>query len=242
LATKRIVSLNRPPLLVTILPGAILMDQSDVVLELARFVQRISAIARTGLAFSPQGFDAERYEELLREAARLSALLSETVPGVAEELFRRWRDSVGNGYDGYVTTGVGCGAIVFNSNHEILMIKRPNGRWFYPGGFCDVGLSPAENVAREVREETGLTVSPIRLIGVTDSLKLGSPARHLYAILFYCHLDGGEIRPHPLETLEVGFFPLDQLPEPLHSTDRRWLRLAREFHFEGRVEPYFDPI
>jgi hypothetical protein len=87
-----------------------------------------------------------------------------------------------------------------------------------------------------------LTVTPTRLIGVTDSLKLGSPARHLYSILFYCNLNGGEIRPHPLEVLEVGFFRFDRIPEPLHSPNRRWIGLAREFHFEGRVEPYFDPI
>jgi len=218
------------------------MGQSNVLLELARFVQRISAIARTGLAFSPHGFDAERYEELLREAARLSLLLSEDTPQLADDLFRRWRKSVGEGYDGYVTTAVGCGALVFNSKDEILMIKRANGRWFYPGGFCEVGCSPAENVVREVREETGLVVSPTRLIGVTDSLKSGSLARHLYSILFYCDFEGGEIRPHPLEVLEVGFFPFDQIPEPLHNTNRRWLTLAREFHFEGRVEPYFDPV
>jgi ADP-ribose pyrophosphatase YjhB (NUDIX family) len=218
------------------------MSQTNLLLEVARFVQRISAIARTGLAFSPHGFDAERYEELLREAARLNSFLSEEAPDVAEELFRKWRESVGHGYDGYVTTGVGCGAIVFNSRDEILLIKRPNGQWFYPTGFCDVGASAAENVAREVREETGLTVTPIRLIAVTDSLKLGSPARHLYSILFYCRLDGGQIRPHPLEALEVGFFPLDQIPEPLHSPSRAWIALARAFHFGGRVEAHFDAV
>lgn len=215
---------------------------SNTLLELARFVQRISAIARTGLAFAPNLFDAERYEELLREAAHLNSLLSEEAPEVADQLFRSWRDSVGDGYDGYVTTGVGCGAIVFNSNDEILLIKRANGRWFYPGGFCDVGCSPAENVVREVREETGLSVKPVRLIAVTDSLKLGSPARHLYSILFYCNLEGGKIRPHPLEVLEARFFPLDKIPEPLHSVNRTWIKLAREFHFEGRVEPYFDRV
>jgi ADP-ribose pyrophosphatase YjhB (NUDIX family) len=216
------------------------MSQPNLLLEVARFVQRVSAIARTGLAFSPHGFDTERYEELLREAARVKVLLSEEATEVAEALFCRWRESVGDGYDGYVTTGVGCGAIVFNPKNEILMIKRPNGRWFYPTGFCDVGISPAENVAREVREETGLTVTPIRLIGVTDSLKLGSLARHLYSLLFYCRLDGGEIRPHPLEALAVGFFPLSQIPEPLHGPNRQWITLAREFHFEGRLEAYFD--
>ncbi|MBV8453731.1 MAG: NUDIX hydrolase N-terminal domain-containing protein [Deltaproteobacteria bacterium] len=218
------------------------MSQANVLLELTRFVQRITAIARTGLAFSPHGFDAERYEELLREAARMDIFLSGEAPEAAEERFRRWRESVSDGYEGYVTTAVGCGAIVFNSKDEILMLKRTNGRWFYPGGFCDVGVSPAENVAREVREETGLIVTPIRLIGVTDSLKLGSPARHLYSLLFYCRLEGGEIRPHPLEALEVGFFPLDQIPEPLHRASRQWITLAREFHFAGRLEAYFDAL
>jgi ADP-ribose pyrophosphatase YjhB (NUDIX family) len=218
------------------------MSNPDVHFELARFVQRISAIARTGLAFSPTGFDAERYEELLREAARLSALLADSPPGDADDLFHKWRDSVLVGYDGYVTTAVGCGAIVFNQADEILMIKRPNERWLYPTGFCDVGCSPAENVAREVLEETGLLVTPTRMMGVTDSLKLGSPARHLYSILFYCRLDGGKIQPHPLEALEVGFFPLDRIPEPLHGHSRRWIELAREFHFEGRIEAYFDRL
>jgi ADP-ribose pyrophosphatase YjhB (NUDIX family) len=218
------------------------MSQADVLLELARFVQRVSAIARTGLAFSPHGFDAERYEQLLREAAQLNILLSAAPPSEADELLRKWRESVLDGYDGYVTTAVGCGAIVFNQRDEILMIKRPNLRWFYPTGFCDVGCSPAENVAREVREETGLLVAPVRLMGVTDSLKLGSPARHLYSMLFYCRLDGGEILPHPLEALEAGFFPLDRIPEPLHATSRQWIQLAREFHFEGRIEAYFDHL
>lgn len=132
--------------------------------------------------------------------------------------------------------------MVFNARDEILMIKRPNGRWWYPTGFCDVGISPAENVAKEVREETGLIVTPIRLMAVTDSLKLGSPARHIYSMLFYCRLDGGHLRPHPLEAHEAGFFPLDLVPTPLHGRSRLWIELAREFHFDGRIDPYFDTI
>jgi ADP-ribose pyrophosphatase YjhB (NUDIX family) len=218
------------------------MSQADVVLEFARFVQRISAIARTGLAFSPAGFDAERYEELLREAANLSGTLAAPAAEDPAEIFRRLRESVLGGYDGYVTAAVGCGAIVFNPSDEVLMIKRPNHRWWYPTGFCDVGVAPAENVAREVREETGLIVTPTRLIGVLDSLKLGSAARHIYSLLFYCRLDGGEMRLHPLETLDAGFFPLEQLPEPMHGTSRKWVELARQFHFDGRIEAYFDPM
>ena len=40
----------------------------------------------------------------------------------------------------------------FNDRDELLMIKRLSGRWWYPTGFCDVGLSPAENAVKEARE------------------------------------------------------------------------------------------
>jgi ADP-ribose pyrophosphatase YjhB (NUDIX family) len=218
------------------------MADDNLVFELSRFIQRISAIARTGLAFAPPSFDTERYEELLAEAARMKAALESANEAARENLYRRWRDDVGAGYDGYVTAAVGCGAIVFNEANEVLMMQRHSGRWWYPTGFCDVGISPAENVAREVREETGLVVTPTRLIGVTDSLKIGSPMRHIYSTLFYCRLEGGELKLNPREALEAGFFPLERLPEPLHGRDRRWIGLAREFHFGGRTDAYFDPL
>lgn len=216
--------------------------ETDLLLELARFVERIAAIARTGLAFKPDGYDSERYEELLKEAARAHAALSQADAETAEAVRLRWRESVISGYDGYVTTAVGVGAIVFNDRDEILMMKRPSGRWWYPTGFCDVGLSPAENVAKEVREEIGLIVRPTRLIGIVDSLKVPAPSRHIYSLLFDCAIEGGEIAPNPLEALEAGFYPLEALPEPLHGLDRKWIRIAREFHFEGRIEAFFDPL
>lgn len=218
------------------------MAEPELLLELARFVERISAIARTGLAFKPDGYDSERYEELLKEAARVHCVLAETDAEAAEAVRRQWRESVVGGYDGYVTTAVGVGAIVFNARDEVLMMKRPSERWWYPTGFCDVGISPAENAAKEVREELGLIVRPRRLIAVMDSIKSGSPARHIYAMLFECEIEGGELVPNPLEALEAGFYPLDALPQPLHGFDRRWIDLAREVRFEGRTETYFDPI
>jgi ADP-ribose pyrophosphatase YjhB (NUDIX family) len=215
---------------------------SAILAAIVHFVERTAAIARTGLAFNPQGFDAERYEELLREAAVMRASLDGAAPAETAELLRRWRAEVREGYDGYVTTAAGCGVIAFNQCGEVLMIRRPNGRWWYPTGFCEVGMSLAENVAKEAAEETGLVVRPLSLMAIIDSRKAGSIHRHIYSHLFYCRIEGGELRPHPLEALEAGFFPLEQLPEPLHGVDRKWIGLAREFHFEGRRETYFDPI
>jgi len=215
---------------------------SELIIELARFVERISAIARTGLAFKPDGFDAERYEELLREASRLNAVLADADHEEAEETRRRWRESVLSGHHGYVTAAVGVGAIIFNERGQVLMMQRPSGKWWYPTGFCDVGISPAENIAKEVREEIGLIVRPTRLMGVLDSLKVGSPARHIYSMLFQCEIEGGAIEPNPLEALAAAWYPLDALPEPLHGLDRKWIGLAREFHLNRRTEAFFDPL
>jgi ADP-ribose pyrophosphatase YjhB (NUDIX family) len=215
---------------------------SAILAAIIHFVERTAAIARTGLAFNSQGFDAERYEELLREAAVMRAALDGAESAEAAELLRRWRDEVRDGYDGYVTAASGCGVIAFNQRGEVLMIRRPNGRWWYPTGFCEVGLSLAENVAKEAQEETGLVVRPLSLMAIIDSRKAGSIHRHIYSHLFYCRIEGGELRPSPLEALEAGFFALEQLPEPLHGSDRKWIGLAREFHFDGRRETYFDPI
>jgi ADP-ribose pyrophosphatase YjhB (NUDIX family) len=218
------------------------MPKPELLNELARFIERIAAIARTGLAFKSDGFDAERYEQLLYEAARLQAFVSGASEEEAEALRARWRSEVVAGYHGYVTAAVGVGIIAFNERDEVLMIRRPTGKWWYPTGFCDVGISPAENVVKEAREETGLIVCPERVMAIIDSLKVGSPARHVYAMLFYCRIVGGALNPNPLEALEAGFFHLDRLPEPLHGLDRKWIEIAREFHLKGRLDPYFDPV
>jgi ADP-ribose pyrophosphatase YjhB (NUDIX family) len=218
------------------------MPNRDFLIELSCFVQRIAATARTGLAFKPDGYDAERYQELLHEAARITALLEDLDDMRAVELRDRWMKEVDSGFDGYVTTGVGCGVIAFNERDELLLLKRLTGKWWYPTGFCDVGLSPAEHVVKEAKEETGLDVTPLRLMAILDSRHQGSARRHLYSMLFYCRIDGGNLKASPLEALDVGFFPLERLPEPLSMPERTWVSLAREFHFEGRREAYFDPI
>lgn len=218
------------------------MPSVDLLSELARFVERVVAIAKTGLAFKPDGYDSERYEELLKAAAQMRSAIDHAGETDGESIRRRWRDEVISGYEGYVTAAVGCGVVAFNDRGQVLMIRRPTGRWWYPTGFCDVGISPAENAAKEALEETGLVVRPERLMAIIDSLKVGSPARHVYSMLFYCRIAGGELKPNPLEAIDAGFFALDSLPEPLHGLDRKWIALAREFHIEGRIEPYFDPI
>ena len=92
--------------------------------------------------------------------------------------------------------------------------------WLYPTGWCDVGYSAAEVATKEVHEETGIEVEPVRLIGVLDGLRLGMSRIPLYSLLFHCRAVGGELRGHPLECTDLGWFTESTLPEPLVGYER----------------------
>ena len=74
---------------------------------------------------------------------------------------------------------VGVGAVVFRGN-EVLLIRRGKpprmGDWSLPGGMQEIGETVFEAAAREVQEETGVTISDIALIDVVDSITLDDDA------------------------------------------------------------------
>ena len=144
------------------------MPDSDLLAELARFIERITAIAGPDLPSSPTASTpnatrncSKRPPECMRSSPRERRRCRSVAQAMARAGDRRLRR--------YVTAASGCGVIAFNERDEILLIQRPTGEWWYPTGFCDVGVSPAENAAKEAREETGLIVEPERLIAVIDS-------------------------------------------------------------------------
>jgi ADP-ribose pyrophosphatase YjhB (NUDIX family) len=185
--------------------------------QLARWSETLAAIARTGIAFTQNLYERERYEEVLHVAADIKAALED-----ASELRRErghyvqeWMDNIGEGIPGYVTPKVSVGAIVGNDVGDILLVKRPtSGMWLYPTGWADVGYSAAEVVVKEVREETGIEAQPVQLLGVVDGLRMGFTKFGMYLLLFHCRATGGTLTPHPLETDGCGWFARDRLPTP----------------------------
>jgi ADP-ribose pyrophosphatase YjhB (NUDIX family) len=191
--------------------------------QLLRWSEALAAIARTGLGFTESLYERERFEEILRVAADIR-VTAEEGSGDAEDvegLVHDWLASVGKGVPGYVTPKVAVGAAVGNDKGEILLVKRADsGIWLYPTGWADIGYSAAEVVVKEVEEETGIDVEVVRLIAVLDGLRIGISRIPLYSLVFQCRPLGGELRAHPLECSDVGWFPLDDLPYPLAGADR----------------------
>lgn len=108
-------------------------------------------------------------------------------------------------------------AVIFDEAGYVLLTQRQdNGFWCLPGGIMEPGESVAEAVVREVREETGLVVTPVHLVGVYSDPNLlvtypDGTAYHPVVLCFRCEVLEGSLQ-LSAETIDVRFFPLDDLP------------------------------
>ncbi|MDH6128180.1 NUDIX domain-containing protein [Kitasatospora sp. GP82] len=123
-------------------------------------------------------------------------------------------------------------AVVIDEQGRLLLNRRTdNGRWALVGGILDPGEEPADATVRECREETGVTVEPEALTSVTVSPMLhypnGDQAQYL-DLTFRCRPVSGEAGVNDDESLDVGWFALDALPE-LDDYNRQRLDLALAF-------------
>jgi ADP-ribose pyrophosphatase YjhB (NUDIX family) len=102
-------------------------------------------------------------------------------------------------------------AVVIQDNH-VLLVKRTNpSLWELPGGGMEAGETPVQTVIREVREETGLLVECIELLG--RYTRQGFRAH--CALVYLCQPVGGHLRPHSSEVRRVRYFPCNALPRGL---------------------------
>lgn len=161
--------------------------------------QRIRAIAQAGLAFSKDVYDRERYEELMKLSAEMMADYSQTDIEVITDLWKR--------ESGYPTPKADVRGAVFRENQILLVREKHDELWSAPGGFCEIGLSPAENVVKEIKEESGYDTEPSRLLAVLDSHKHSHPPQpyHYYKIFIACSMTGGQGETG-IETNHAAFF------------------------------------
>ena len=175
-------------------------------LEWLAWAQRLEALAQSGLAYSENPFDRERYEAVRRIAAEMVADCTGAEPDLVDELFA--------GQAGYATPKVDVRGVVFRDDAILLVKERTDGRWTLPGGWADVGESPAQATEREVYEESGYRVRVVKLLALYDRNRHGHTPYifHIYKVFFRCELLGGEPS-ESIETAGVGFFREDSLPE-----------------------------
>ncbi|MGJ9406944.1 NUDIX domain-containing protein [Nesterenkonia aurantiaca] len=122
------------------------------------------------------------------------------------------------------TRGVVLRRATGNHETEVLLVRRAdNGAWTVTSGILDPGEDPALGAVREVEEETGVIARPVRVAGVfaTGLVRYpnGDACRYLDTVLEMEPVSG-QARVNDDESVEVGWFPVSRLPEPI-SEDQR---------------------
>ena len=171
------------------------------------FAIRIQSIAQAGLQYGKDKYDKERYEELRRISAEMIAAKTDISVARVYDLFCN--------ETGYQTPKVDTRAAVFVDG-KILLVHENNGTWSLPGGWCDVDQSVASNTVKEVKEETGFTVTAEKLIAVQDWRK-HNVTNYVYGVVkifVQCKYESGEVEDN-IETTGIAFFDEDTLPENL---------------------------
>lgn len=169
------------------------------------WAREIQAIAQSGLAFTQDQFDRERYERLRELAAEILAGHSETPVETIVKLFTEQA--------GYATPKIDVRGAVFREDRILLVREIHDGLWTLPGGWADVNESPSSSVEREILEESGYSARAAKIAAVWDRDRHGHDPHpfYTYKLFFLCELTGGAAR-QSIETDGVDFFALDALP------------------------------
>src|SRR5512138_2888649 len=185
--------------------------------EWLSWAREIYSLSQAGLAYSQNPFDIERYK-------RLQEITAEIIENQSHILKQSALDSFSM-QAGYITPKVDVRGAVVRDGKILLIQEKADGKWAMPGGWADLGNSPASVAEREVWEESGFRVKAEKVVAVLDANRI-EPMEfyHAYKIIFLCKLLEGEPRTS-YETLAVDFFAPDHLPPlSIYRTNEDMLR------------------
>lgn len=134
--------------------------------------------------------------------------------------------------------------IIFDDSDRILLVRHSEDDvWSAPGGAIDPNETPADAVVREVWEETGLYIAPVRILGV-----YGGPSclviypngdRTTYVMTaFECEVRGGILRGTSDETTGAAFVGHAELS--LYRTSS-WVQHVLPGLYDRRRSGHFEP-
>ena len=132
--------------------------------------------------------------------------------------------------------------MVFHEGKILMVQERSDGLWTLPGGWADVGDSPAGAVVREIREESGYETRATKLLALLDRNRHNHPPHlnHIYKVFIRCEIIGGAPTScHEIQN--VGFFAENAIPE-LSLTRTMPSQIARMFehHHQPELPADFD--
>ncbi|WP_277133666.1 NUDIX hydrolase N-terminal domain-containing protein [Bacteroides congonensis] len=168
------------------------------------WAKELQFLAQTGLTYSKDVFDIERFERIREISAEIISAQSELSLEKVKDLFCN--------ETGFQTPKLDTRAAIFKED-KILLVKERNGTWSLPGGWVDVNQTVKSNTEKEVEEEAGLKVEATRIIAVQDRNMHNVPpyAYNVCKVFVLCEILSGHFQPN-IETTESDYFRLEELP------------------------------
>ncbi|MGY3765450.1 NUDIX hydrolase [Vagococcus vulneris] len=170
-------------------------------------LRRLLALADAGLMYGRDVFDKERYQEMKSILTKMIGEYTSLDDGKIKCVLDK--------EEGYPTPKVDVRAFIEDNDGKILLVQDIKSReWSLPGGYADIGYSAAENVIKEVFEETGYHVAVDKLAGIfdTDKRKDIPQLFQYYKLFFNCTVLDGTFMSNN-ETAACDFFDIKNLPK-----------------------------
>ena len=199
--------------------------------DFAKYLQRMIAITDTGLTFTKDPFDRERYEDL---RGLLSEMLNQASNLDSEEVAEVLKPT-----SAYATPLMDVRAWIVEDENICLVRGQGENDWALPGGFGEVGYSPTENILKEIEEETGFEAKVERLLAVFDTNRFQLQSKQYAKFIFECKLLDGQFQKNQ-EIADLQFFAIDQLPA---LSEKRITKEQIEILwqvYQGQREQYLD--
>ena len=203
------------------------MKTSDFV----KYLQRMIAITDTGLTFTKDPFDRERYEDL---RVLLSEMLEQASDLDADEVAELLKPT-----SAYATPLMDVRAWIVEDEKICLVRGQGENDWALPGGFGEVGYSPTENILKEIEEETGFKAKVERLLAVFDTNRFQLQSKQYAKFVFECKLLDGQFQKNQ-EIADLQFFAIDQLPALSEKRiTKEQMEILWQF-YKGQRDQYID--
>ncbi|MGC0310993.1 NUDIX hydrolase [Streptococcus sp. CL9.43] len=199
--------------------------------DFAKAMQRMLAITDTGLTYTKDPFDRERYEDLRQI---LWSVLQDQTELNQEELTAILKPT-----GSYATPLMDVRAWIVQDQKICLVRGQGEDTWALPGCFGEVGYSPKENIRKEVQEETGFFAEVGSLLAIFDTNRFQMQSKQYAKFVFDCRLLDGDFQENQ-EVAELGFFDISALP-PL--SEKRITKEQMEILwqvYKGEREQYID--